>query len=162
MEKLLTILTFVGAVLALIFAAVKARKVIKFSPGTEKMKKISYAIREGANAYLKRQYKIVIIFFGIMFAVLGAMAIAGLLTPYVPFAFLTGGFFSGLSGFVGMKIATISNTRTANACREGLNSGLKVAFSAGSVMGFTVVGLGLLDISLWFFILKFIFKLEPH
>ncbi len=162
MEKLLTILTFVGAVLALIFAAVKARKVIKFSPGTEKMKKISYAIREGANAYLKRQYKIVIIFFGIMFAVLGAMAIAGLLTPYVPFAFLTGGFFSGLSGFVGMKIATISNTRTANACREGLNNGLKVAFSAGSVMGFTVVGLGLLDISLWFFILKFIFKLEPH
>ncbi|MBQ2974504.1 MAG: sodium-translocating pyrophosphatase [Clostridia bacterium] len=162
MEKLLTILTFVGAALALVFAAVKARKVIKFSPGTEKMRKISYAIREGANAYLKRQYKIVVIFFGIMFAVLGAMAIAGLLTPYVPFAFLTGGFFSALSGFVGMKIATISNTRTANACREGLNNGLKVAFSAGSVMGFTVVGLGLLDISLWFFILKFIFKLEPH
>ncbi len=162
MEKLLTILTFVGAVLALVFAALTARKVIRFSPGTEKMRKISYAIREGANAYLKRQYKIVIIFFGVMFAILGAMAIAGLLTPYVPFAFLTGGFFSALSGFVGMKIATISNARTANACREGLNKGLRVAFSAGSVMGFTVVGLGLLDISLWFFILKFIFKLEPH
>ena len=154
------VLTFIGAVFALVFAALTARKVIKFSVGTEKMKKISYAIREGANAYLKRQYKIVIIFFCVMFAVLGAMAIAGLLTPYVPFAFLTGGFFSALSGFVGMKIATVSNARTANACREGLNKGLRVAFSAGSVMGFTVVGLGLLDISLWFFLLKFVFKLE--
>ncbi len=162
MEKTLMILTFVGAVLALVFAALTAYKVIKFDAGTEKMRKISYAIREGANAYLKRQYKIVIIFFGVMFAVLGAMAIAGLLTPYVPFAFLTGGFFSALSGFVGMKIATVSNTRTANACREGLNKGLRVAFSAGSVMGFTVVGLGLLDISLWFFILKYLFNLEAH
>ena len=125
------------------------------------MKKISYSIRTGANAYLKRQYKIVLIFFGIMFVVLGAMAVAGLLTPFVPFAFLTGGFFSALSGFIGMKIATISNARTANACQEGLNKGLRVAFSAGSVMGFTVVGLGLLDLSVWFFILKFIFKLEP-
>ncbi len=125
------------------------------------MKKISYSIREGANAYLKRQYKIVLIFFGIMFVLLGAMAIAGLLTPFVPFAFLTGGFFSALSGFIGMKIATISNARTANACQDGLNKGLRVAFSAGSVMGFTVVGLGLLDLSVWFFILKFIFKLEP-
>ena len=125
------------------------------------MKKISYSIRAGANAYLKRQYKIVLIFFGIMFVVLGAMAVAGLLTPFVPFAFLTGGFFSALSGFIGMKIATISNARTANACQDGLNKGLRVAFSAGSVMGFTVVGLGLLDLSVWFFILKFIFKLEP-
>ena len=125
------------------------------------MKKISYSIRAGANAYLKRQYKIVLVFFGIMFVVLGAMAVAGLLTPFVPFAFLTGGFFSALSGFIGMKIATISNARTANACQDGLNKGLRVAFSAGSVMGFTVVGLGLLDLSVWFFILKFIFKLEP-
>ncbi len=162
MEKTLMILTFIGAVLALAFAALTARKVIKFPAGTDKMRKISYAIREGANAYLKRQYKIVIIFFGVMFVVLGAMAIAGLLTPYVPFAFLTGGFFSALAGFIGMKIATVSNARTANACREGLNKGLKVAFSAGSVMGFTVVGLGLLDISIWFFILKFIFKLGPQ
>ena len=160
MEKILMIMTFIGAILAIIFAALTARKVIKFPVGTEKMKKISYAIREGANAYLKRQYKIVLIFFGVMFAVLGTMAIFDLLTPYVPFAFLTGGFFSALSGFVGMKIATISNARTANACQKGLNDGLKVAFSAGSVMGFTVVGLGLLDISLWFFILKFVFRLE--
>lgn len=162
MEKTLMILTFIGAVLALVFAALTARKVIKFPVGTDKMRKISYAIREGANAYLKRQYKIVIIFFGVMFVVLGAMAVAGLLTPYVPFAFLTGGFFSALAGFIGMKIATVSNARTANACREGLNKGLRVAFSAGSVMGFTVVGLGLLDISIWFFILKFIFKLGPQ
>ena len=95
-----------------------------------------------------------------MVVVLCIMAACGLLTWFVPFAFLTGGFFSGLSGFIGMKIATASNCRTANACQEGLNRGLRVAFSAGSVMGFTVVGLGLLDISVWFFLLRFVFKLE--
>ncbi len=161
METLIVILTFTAAVLALLFAVLTARKVMKFSEGTDLMKKISSSIREGANAFLKRQYKIVLIFFAIMFVVLGAMAIFDLLTPYVPFAFLTGGFFSALSGFIGMKIATASNARTANACREGLNKGLRVAFSAGSVMGFTVVGLGLLDISVWFFLLKFVFKLSP-
>ena len=124
------------------------------------MKKISGSIRQGANAYLKRQYKIVLIFFGVMFVILGAMAFAGLLTPYVPFAFITGGFFSALSGFIGMKIATLANARTANACQDGLNRGLRVAFSAGSVMGFTVVGLGLLDIAIWFFLLKFVFGLS--
>ena len=125
------------------------------------MKKISQSIRLGANTYLTRQYKVVGIFFAVMFAILGVMAVAGLLTPYVPFAFITGGFFSALSGFVGMKIATASNARTANACRGSLNGGLRVAFSAGSVMGFTVVGLGMLDISIWFALLKFVFKLEP-
>jgi len=159
MEKMLVSLSFCGAVLALLFALVTAIKVIRFPEGTEKMKKISASIRKGANAYLKRQYKTVLIFFGVMFIVLLGMAMAGLLTPYVPFAFVTGGFFSALSGFVGMKIATLSNSRTANACQEGLNKGLKVAFSAGSVMGFTVVGLGLLDISVWFFLLKFVFNL---
>ncbi len=160
MEKLLIAFTFLGAALALLFALFTSMRVLKFSEGTDLMKKISLSIRKGANAYLKRQYKIVIIFFAVMFVVLGVMAITGLLTPFVPFAFVTGGFFSALSGFIGMKIATLSNARTANACREGLNKGLKVAFSAGSVMGFTVVGLGLLDISIWFFILKFIFKLD--
>ncbi len=160
MELFLVILTFVGAAAALLFALFTAGKVLKFSEGTEKMQKISASIRAGANAYLKRQYAIVLVFFAVMFLILGAMAIFGLLTPYVPFAFVTGGFFSALSGFIGMKIATLSNARTANACREGLNRGLRVAFSAGSVMGFTVVGLGLLDISLWFFLLKFVFKLE--
>lgn len=161
MDKLMAILTTAGALAALLFACFTARKVLKFSEGTERMQRISLSIRKGADAFLKRQYKIVLIFFGVMFAVLGVMAILGLLTPYVPFAFLTGGFFSALSGFIGMKIATLSNARTANACREGLNRGLRVAFSAGSVMGFTVVGLGLLDISLWYILLKFVFGLAP-
>ncbi|MBQ7161555.1 MAG: sodium-translocating pyrophosphatase [Clostridia bacterium] len=162
MEKLLVVLTFVCAALALVFAVITAKRVLRFPEGTDRMKKISASIRSGANAYLRRQYKIVLVFFAAMFVVLGIMAIFKMLTPYVPFAFLTGGFFSALSGFIGMKIATASNARTANACREGLNKGLRVAFSAGSVMGFTVVGLGLLDISIWFFLLKFVFDLTPE
>lgn len=160
MDIYLVIAIFVGAILALVFALIMAKRVLSFDEGTDRMKKISASIRSGANAYLKRQYTIVLIFFIVMFVILGAMAIFGLLTPYVPFAFITGGFFSGLSGFVGMKIATAANARTANACRTGLNKGLRVAFSAGSVMGFTVVGLGLLDISIWFTLLKFVFKLD--
>ena len=160
MELYLVIAIFVGSLLALAFALIMAKRVMSFDEGTDRMKKISASIRSGANAYLKRQYTIVLIFFVVMFVILGAMAIFGLLTPYVPFAFITGGFFSGLSGFVGMKIATAANARTANACRTGLNKGLRVAFSAGSVMGFTVVGLGLLDISIWFTLLKFVFKLD--
>lgn len=152
--------TLLGSVIALIFALLMAKRVMSFSEGTEKMKKIASSIREGANAYLKRQYTIVAVFFGVMFVVLGVMALFDMLTPFVPFAFLTGGFFSGLSGFIGMKIATFANSRTANACCEGLNKGLRAAFSAGSVMGFSVVGLGLLDISVWFILLKFVFKLE--
>ncbi|MBO4893368.1 MAG: sodium-translocating pyrophosphatase [Clostridia bacterium] len=159
-EKMIVCLTAVASVLALLFAVLKAKKVLGFDEGTDAMKKISLSVRQGANAYLNRQYRIVIIFFAVMFAVLGIMALNGLLTGFVPFAFLTGGFFSGLSGFIGMKIATSANARTANACREGLNKGLRVAFSAGSVMGFTVVGLGLLDITIWLFLLKFVFKLE--
>ena len=134
---------------------------MKYSEGTDRMKKISLAIRQGANAFLKRQYAVVGVFFAFMFIVLCVMAFCKLLTPFVPFAFITGGFFSALSGFIGMKIATASNARTAFAASESLNKGLRVAFSAGSVMGFTVVGLGMLDISIWFFILKFIFHLEP-
>ena len=160
MELYIVISIFVGALLAIGFAGIMAKRVLSFDEGTDRMKKISASIRAGANAYLKRQYTIVLIFFAVMFTVLGAMAIFGLLTPYVPFAFITGGFFSGLSGFVGMKIATAANARTANACRTGLNKGLRVAFSAGSVMGFTVVGLGLLDISIWFALLKFVFHLD--
>ncbi len=158
-QIMIVCLTAAASVLALLFAVFTAKKVLKFDEGTDLMKKISQSVRKGANAYLSRQYRIVIVFFGVLFAVLGVMAFMGFLTPYVPFAFLTGGFFSGLSGFIGMKIATASNARTANACREGLNRGLRVAFSAGSVMGFTVVGLGLFDITLWFFLLKFVFKL---
>ena len=160
LENYLVVFTFFGAIIALLFAVFTAKKVLKFSEGTDLMKKISNSIRKGANAYLKRQYTIVAIFFLCMFVILCLVAAFNLLTWFVPFAFITGGFFSGLSGFIGMKIATAANCRTANACREGLNRGLRVAFSAGSVMGFTVVGLGLLDISVWFMLLKFVFKLD--
>lgn len=161
MEKFLVAFTFIGSVIALLFALLTSKKIMKFSEGNEKMQKISKAIREGANAYLKRQYKVVGIFFAVMFVVLCVMAFFKLITPYVPFAFVTGGFFSALSGFVGMKIATLTNARTAQGASESLNKGLRVAFSAGSVMGFTVVGLGLLDISIWFFLLKYVFNLAP-
>ncbi|MBE6562295.1 MAG: sodium-translocating pyrophosphatase [Ruminococcaceae bacterium] len=160
MENYLVIITFVCSLIAIGFAAIMAARVLRTSEGTDLMKKISNSIKRGANAYLKRQYSIVAVFFAVMFVVLGVMAFAKLLDPCVPFAFITGGFFSGLSGFVGMKIATASNARTANACRTGLNKGLRIAFSAGSVMGFTVVGLGLLDISVWYFILRFLLHYE--
>lgn len=159
MDKYLVLFTFAGSVIALLFALFTAKKILKFSEGTDLMKKISMSIRKGANAYLKRQYSVVAVFFAAMFVILLVMAFFGFLTYFVPFAFVTGGFFSGLSGFIGMNIATASNARTADACRSGLNRGLRVAFSAGSVMGFTVVGLGLLDISIWFFMLNNIFKL---
>jgi K(+)-stimulated pyrophosphate-energized sodium pump len=144
-----------GAICALVFAFLQYRSVMKFSEGTEKMAEIALAIRKGAKAYLKRQYTGVALFFGVMFIVLGVMAFLNLLTPFVPFAFITGGFFSGLSGFIGMKIATYANSRTANAAQTSLNKALRVAFSSGAVMGFVVVGLGLLDLSIWFFFLKF-------
>ena len=159
MDIILVGITFGCALLALGFAALTGKRVLGFDKGNELMIKISNSIKQGANAYLKRQYKVVIIFFAVMFVLLSAMALLGFLTPFVPFAFITGGFFSALSGFVGMKIATAANGRTANACIDGLNKGLRVAFSAGSVMGFTVVGLGLLDISVWFFLLKLVFNL---
>ena len=109
----IVIFTLAGAVAALIFAFVSAKRVLGFSEGTPLMKKISSSIKKGAKAYLKRQYTVVSVFFAVMFVVLGEMAYFNLITWYVPFAFLTGGFFSGLSGFVGMTIATSSN---ANAC----------------------------------------------
>ncbi len=157
MTEFLFFLTPIGAVISLIFAYVMARRVINSDEGSEKMKKISLSIRKGAGAYLKRQYTGVAYFFGAMFIVLGIMAMFKLLTPFVPFAFITGGFFSGLAGFIGMKIATLANSRTAHASSLSLNKGLRVAFSAGSVMGFVVVGLGLLDLSIWYMLLKYVF-----
>lgn len=159
METFAPIAVFICSVIALIFACVNFFAVKKKPEGTETMAQISAKIRKGAMAYLKRQYKTVGIFFAVMFVILVILAATGFLTPFVPFAFLTGGFFSGLSGFIGMKIATYANSRTANGAQEGLNKGLKIAFASGSVMGLTVVGLGLLDISAWFMILKFGFKL---
>lgn len=143
---------------ALAFAGYLAFTVMKKSEGTESMVKIAQAIRKGANAYLKRQYTSVGIFFIAMSLILGILAILGFITPFVPFAFLTGGFFSGLSGFLGMKIATNSNARTANAAKDSLNGGLRVAFSSGAVMGLIVVGLGLLDLSIWYFFLNWFYR----
>ncbi len=159
MENYAPFFVMAASAAALIFAAYKFFAVKKLPEGTAEMSSISAKIRSGAMAYLKRQYKTVGIFFVVMAVLLSILAAAGFLSVFVPFAFLTGGFFSGLSGFVGMKIATYANTRTANGAREGLNKGLKIAFSSGAVMGMTVVGLGLLDISFWFILLKFVFKL---
>lgn len=151
----------VGALIALIFALTQAKKVLKFSEGTELMQKLAESIRKGANAYLKRQYTTVAKIFIIVFVILLILAGVGMLDNwFIPFAFLTGGIWSGLAGFVGMKIATSANARTANAAHESLNRGLNVAFSSGAVMGFTVVGLGLLDVSIWFHILKYIAGFE--
>lgn len=163
-EKLLENLFWVGlvgALIALIFALTQAKKVLKFSEGTELMQKLAASIRKGANAYLKRQYTTVAKIFIIVFVILLILARVGMLDNwFIPFAFLTGGIWSGLAGFVGMKIATSANARTANAAHESLNRGLNVAFSSGAVMGFTVVGLGLLDVSIWFHILKYIAGFE--
>ena len=154
---------FVGAVIALLFALAQRAKVMKFSEGTDKMVKIASAIRKGANAYLKHQYSTVAKVFVVVFIILLIIAFAShgnMLSYFTPFAFVTGGVFSMLAGLIGMKIATNSNARTAFAASESLNKGLRVAFSSGSVMGFTVVGLGMLDISMWFMILYFGFKIQ--
>ncbi|MBP5207854.1 MAG: sodium-translocating pyrophosphatase [Clostridia bacterium] len=158
----------VGALIALLFAGYNALKVRAADRGSDKVRALSDTIKHGADAYLKRQYRTVGIFFAVVFAVLLALSLIkpegaseGLINIFTPFAFLTGGIFSGLSGFLGMKIATAANGRTATAAEQGLNKGLRVAFSAGSVMGFVVVGLGLFDTSLWFILLRFVFKLDP-
>ena len=154
---------FVGAALAGLYALLQTRKVLSFSEGSEKMKKIAGSIREGANAYLQRQYKTVLPVFAVIFAILMVLAFASkgsLLSQFTPFAFLTGGVWSLLAGFIGMKIATHANARTAQAASEGLNRGLRVAFSAGSVMGFTVVALGILDVTLWYFLLYYVFGIR--
>ena len=155
----LMLLTPIGAVLALGFVVFNILKVRSYPEGTAEVRSIASKIRHGANAFIKRQYTIVACFFAVMLVVLCAMAFFGFLTWFVPFAFVTGGFFSGLSGLVGMKVATIANSRTATASQDSLNKGLRVAFSAGSVMGFTVVGLGLLDLAIWYYLLHYVFKL---
>ena len=163
MEKYLVVVALVAAAAALIFAAIQRNKVMAVSEGNEQMKKLAAAIRQGANAYLKRQYTTVAKVFAIVFVILVIMAFASggrMLSRVTPFAFLTGGIWSMLAGLIGMKIATNSNARTAQAASESLNKGLRVAFSSGSVMGFTVVGLGMLDIGLWFAGLYFVGKLD--
>ena len=144
-----------ASVVALLFAWIFFRQMKKESEGTPTMKEIAQYVREGAMAYLKQQYKVVIIVFAVLAALFAVLAYGfGVQNPWVPFAFLTGGFFSGLAGYVGMRTATYASARTANATMRSLNGGLKIAFRSGAVMGLTVVGLGLLDISIWWLILR--------
>ncbi|MCK4345481.1 MAG: sodium/proton-translocating pyrophosphatase, partial [Bacteroidales bacterium] len=148
----------VSAVLALSFAFFFFRQIMKEDEGTELMKKIAQHVRNGAMAYLKQQYKVVGLFFLILTGVFSILAyLFHLQNPWVPFAFLTGGFFSALAGFFGMKTATFASARTANAARNSLNHALRIAFRSGAVMGLVVVGLGLLDISAWFYVLNFVY-----
>lgn len=144
-----------AAIVALFFAWLFFYQMMKESEGTVTMKEIAQYVRDGAMAYLKQQYKVVTIVFVILALFFSVLAYGfHIQNPWVPFAFLTGGFFSGLAGFIGMKTATYASARTANAVTKSLNSGLKLAFRSGAVMGLTVVGLGLLDISIWYFVLK--------
>jgi len=151
----------VGSILALGFAFYLAMTILKQGEGTDRMKEIAEAVRIGARAYLKKQYLGVSMFFVAVFFLLLFLAYKNYLVIFVPFAFLTGGFFSGLSGFIGMTIATKSSNRTANAAMKSLNSGLRVAFSSGAVMGLTVVGLGLLDLSIWYYFLDWYYNAHP-
>lgn len=145
----------VASILALVFAWFFFRQMMKESEGTETMAKIASYVREGAMSYLKQQYKVVASVFLVLVILFSIMAYGfGVQNEWVPIAFLTGGFFSGLAGFLGMKTATYASARTANAARSSLNKGLQVAFRSGAVMGLVVVGLGLLDISFWYFLLN--------
>jgi len=152
----------VGAIIALIFSYILFRGVKKADPGTEQMQTIAKHVREGAFAYLKQQYKGVSLFFLIAFIVFNIMAhVLHVLHWLIPWAFLTGGFFSGLAGWIGMNTATLASNRTTQAASISLNKGLKVAFRAGGVMGLVVVGLALIDISGWFFALNY-FNFDLH
>ena len=147
-----------ASVLALFFAWLFYRQMRKEDEGTPTMKEIAQYVREGAMAYLKQQYKVVTIVFIVLALIFAVMAYGfNLQNPWVPFAFLTGGFFSGLAGFIGMRTATYASARTANAVGKSLNGGLRIAFRSGAVMGLTVVGLGLLDISIWWLVLNAVY-----
>lgn len=161
MENLIYVV-LAASVVALGFAAIFFKQMMKQDEGTDLMKKIAAHVRKGAMAYLKQQYKVVGIVFVILALLFAVMSFFDLQNGWVWFAFLTGGFFSGLAGFFGMKTATYASARTANAARNSLNSGLKVAFRSGAVMGLVVVGLALLDISVWFLVLNHFIPVENH
>jgi K(+)-stimulated pyrophosphate-energized sodium pump len=144
----------IASILALVFAWFFFKSMMKNSEGTDRMKEIAQYVREGAMAYLNRQYKVVAIVFAILFVLLTVMAYFNVQNPFVPVAFLTGGFFSGLCGFLGMKTATFASARTAHGASQSLNKGLQVAFRSGAVMGLVVVGFALLDIAAWFLALN--------
>ncbi|MEC9116988.1 MAG: sodium/proton-translocating pyrophosphatase, partial [Planctomycetota bacterium] len=156
----LWVLTLLGSIAAL-FQAVTFFKGMKAAePGNERMIEIAEYVRQGAGAYLRQQYKVVAVFFVIMAGVLAFAAYIGIQATFVPLAFLTGGFYSGLAGFIGMKTATLASSRTAAGAQKSLNAGLQVAFRSGAVMGLTVVGLGLLDMCFWFAILRWVVNLD--
>ncbi|MDD5062425.1 MAG: sodium-translocating pyrophosphatase [Candidatus Marinimicrobia bacterium] len=152
--KYLFLIAPLGSLVALVAAWVFYKLMLKGDPGNAQMQKIALAVRRGAFAYLRQQYKIVILFFLVIFVVFLIMAFGlNVQNKWVPFSFLTGGFFSGLAGFFGMSTATLASNRTAQGASKSLNAGLQIAFRSGAVMGLVVVGLGLLDISMWFVIL---------
>ena len=153
MSNSIVYIVLCASILALTFAFIFFKQMMKEDEGTDLMKKIAQHVRKGAMAYLKQQYKVVIIVFIVLAILFFVMSLFDLQNGWVWFAFLTGGFFSGLAGFFGMKTATYASARTANAARKSLNSGLKVAFRSGAVMGLVVVGLALLDVSVWFLVL---------
>jgi len=160
MTNTLFLLAPLGSASALFFAWFFYRQMKKESEGTEHMARIASYVRKGAMAYLKQQYKVVSMIFVALVILLAFMAfVLKVQNPWVPIAFLTGGFFSGLSGFFGMKTATYASARTANAAKKSLNAGLRIAFRSGAVMGLVVVGLALLDISVWFIILRHFYPL---
>nr|HPR32121.1 sodium-translocating pyrophosphatase [Prolixibacteraceae bacterium] len=151
----------VAALTALLFAWIFYKSMMKNPEGTDRMKEIAQHVREGAMAYLRRQYRVVTIVFVVLVVILTILAYMGVQNPFVPVAFLTGGFFSGLCGYLGMKTATNASARTAQGATQSLNKGLKVAFRSGAVMGLVVVGFGLLDISGWYLILtKLVYTAE--
>ena len=155
MDNALFWITPAASVAALLFAFMFFKSMMRHSEGTETMQAIAQHVRVGAMAYLKQQYKVVGIFFIIIFLIFSYLAYGlELQNTWVPFAFITGGFFSGLAGFFGMKTATFASARVANAARESLDGGLKLAFRSGAVMGLVVVGLALLDLSIWFLVLN--------
>ncbi|MCL1844414.1 MAG: sodium-translocating pyrophosphatase [Defluviitaleaceae bacterium] len=160
-------LGYIGAAAGLIFAFIQFRKVMQFPEGNETMKKIAGAIREGSNAFLKRQYKTVAIFFTVLFVILAGLAYipvliagdwdAGLVNPFTPFAFISGGIICSICGIIGMKVATYANVRTAQAATDSLNSALNVSFSSGTVMGFVVNGFQIFETVTWFVVLRYVF-----
>ena len=152
----------IASILALVFAWIFFKSMMKNSEGTDRMKEIAQHVRDGAMAYLRRQYKVVFIVFVVLFILLAIMAFFKVQNPFVPIAFLTGGFFSGLCGFLGMKTATFASARTAHGASQSLNKGLQVAFRSGAVMGLVVVGFALLDIAAWYLFLSEVVFTPDH
>lgn len=152
----------ISAVLALLFAWIFYRGMMKAPAGNDRMQEIAQYVREGAMAYIRRQYSVVFKVFMVLVVLLAIMAYLGVQNPFVPIAFLTGGLFSGLCGYLGMKTATHASSRTAQGASVSLNNGLKIAFRSGAVMGLIVVGFGLLDIALWFIILNYLVFTPEH